>query len=73
VIIVETMIALLGLQDLTRPAPRPGEPSAPLERRHGRLQLDDQNLYATSLVLQYSDSGTTQQFWPVAEAGGEVR
>ena len=73
VVIVETMIALLGLQDLTRPASRPGEPSAPLERRHGRLQLDDQNLYATSLVLQYSDSGTTQQFWPVAETGAEVR
>jgi cytochrome P450 len=72
VVIVETMIALLGLQDLTRPAPRAGEPSVPFERRHGRLQLDDQNLYATSFVLQYSDSGTTQQFWPAAGAGAEV-
>jgi hypothetical protein len=72
VVIVETMIALLGLQDLTRPAPRAGEPSGPFERRHGRLQLDDQNLYATSFVLQYSDSGTTQQFWPVAKPGAEV-
>ena len=68
VVIVETMIALLGLQDLTRPAPRAGEGSVPFERRHGRLQLDDQNLYATSFVLQFSDSGTTQQFWPAAEA-----
>jgi cytochrome P450 len=72
VVIVETMIALLGLQDLARPEPRAGEPSAPFERRHGRLQLDDQNLYATSLALQYSDSGTTRQFWPVAQAGAEV-
>jgi cytochrome P450 len=72
VVIVETMIALLGLQDLARPAPGAGEPSAPFERRRGRLQLDDQNLYATSLVLQYSDSGTTLQFWPLADAGAEV-
>jgi len=72
VVIVETMIALLGLQDLARPVPGAGEPSAPFERRRGRLQLDDQNLYATSFVLQYSDSGTTRQFWPLAEAGAEV-
>ena len=72
VVIVETMIALLGLQDLARPAPEAGEPSAPFERRRGRLQLDDQNLYATSFVLQYSDSGTTLQFWPQTEAGAEV-
>ena len=45
VIIVESMIALLGLQDLSRPQPRPGEPAFPFERRFGRLQLDDQNLY----------------------------
>jgi cytochrome P450 len=66
VIIVETMIALLGLQDLARPAARPGEPSLPFERRYGRLQLDDQNLYATAFVLGFSDSGTTRQFWPLA-------
>ncbi len=72
VIIVETMIALLGLQDLARPAPGAGEPSFPFERRLGRLQLDDQNLYATTFVLQYSDSGTTRQFWPLTEAGAEV-
>jgi cytochrome P450 len=72
VIIVETMIALLGLQDLARPAAQAGEPSFPLERRHGRLQLDDQNLYATSFILGFSDSGTTRQFWPLAPTDVEV-
>jgi cytochrome P450 len=65
VIIVETMIALLGLQDLERPEARPGESSFPLERRYGRLQLDDQNLYTTTFSLRFSDSGTTRRFWPL--------
>jgi hypothetical protein len=65
VIIVESMIALLGLQDLSRPEPRPGESSFPFERRFGRLQLDDQNLYATTFSLQFADAGTTRRFWPV--------
>jgi cytochrome P450 len=64
VIIVETMIALLGLQDLRRPEPRPNEPAFPLERRYGRLQLDDQNLYATTFTLAFADTGTTRQFFP---------
>jgi len=68
VIIVETMIALLGLQDLSRPEPRAGEPAFPLERRFGRLQLDDQNLYATTFSVQFADSGTTRLFWPLAPA-----
>ena len=68
VIIIETMIALLGLQDLERPEARPGEPSFPFERRFGRLQLDDQNLYTTTFSLRFSDSGTTAQHWP-ATAG----
>ena len=67
VIIVESMIAVLGLQDLRRPDPRPGEPSFPLERRHGRLQLDDQNLYTTTFTLQFADSGTTRRFWPLPD------
>jgi cytochrome P450 len=69
VIIVESMIAVLGLQSLARPEPRAGESSFPFERRFGRLQLDDQNLYATTFSLQFSDSGTTQLFWPPAPAG----
>lgn len=64
VIIVESMVALLGLQDLERPEPRAGEPAFPLERRFGRLQLDDQNLYATTFTLRFADSGTTRRFWP---------
>jgi len=69
VIIVESMIALLGLQDLSRPQPRPGEPAFPFERRFGRLQLDDQNLYATTFTLQFADAGTTRLFWPFVPAG----
>jgi cytochrome P450 len=68
VIIVESMIALLGLQDLSRPEPRPGDPSRPFERRFGRLQLDDQNLYATTFTLQFADAGTTRLFWPFLPA-----
>src|SRR5215204_3549043 len=51
VIIVETMIALFGLLDLRRPEPRPGDSAFPLDRRFGRLQFDDQNLYATTFSL----------------------
>lgn len=69
VIIVESMIAALGLQNLSRPAPRAGESEFPYERRFGRLQLDDQNLYATTFSLQFADSGTTQSFWPSVSAG----
>lgn len=70
VIVVESMIALLGLQGLGRPAARAGESSFPLERRHGRLQLDDQNLYATTFTLEFVDAGTTREFWPVAASAG---
>ena len=72
VIIVESMIAVLGLQSLARPEPRAGEPSFPFERRFGRLQLDDQNLYATTFSLQFADSGTTQLFWPPSAGSVEV-
>ena len=64
VIIVESMIALLGLQDLRRPEPGAGESSFPFERRFGHLQLDDQNLYTTTFSLRFADSGTTRRFWP---------
>lgn len=64
VIITESVAALLGLQDLARPAAQPDQPSFPFERRFGRFQLDDQNLYATTFTLQFSDSGSTAQYWP---------
>ena len=54
VIIAESVIALFGLLDLRRPEPHPGESSFPLERRFGRLQFDDQNLYATTFSLQFT-------------------
>jgi hypothetical protein len=69
VIIVESVIALLGLQDLRRPEPRAGEQAFPLERRFGRLQLDDQNLYATGFSLRFTDAGSTRRVWPAAPRG----
>src|SRR4029450_6287404 len=68
-IIVETMIAVLSLQARARPEPRAGESTFPFERRFGRLQLDDQNLYDTTFSLHVADSGTTKLFWPSASAG----
>ena len=53
VVIVETMVALLGVPGLRRPDPRAGDSSFPFERRFGHLQLDDQNLYATTFSLQF--------------------
>jgi hypothetical protein len=72
VIIVESMIALLGLQSLTRPLPKAGDSTVPFERRFGRFQLDDQNLYATTFSLRFADSGTTRLYWPLTGAGVEV-
>ena len=71
VIIVESMTVLLGLQDLSRPPARAGERSFPLERRFGQLQLDDNNLYATTFSLQFADAGTTQLFWPARAAAAD--
>ena len=65
VVIVESMVALLALQDLGRPEPRAGDSSFPYERRFGHLQLDDQNLYTTTFSLRFADAGTTRHFWPV--------
>jgi cytochrome P450 len=64
VIIVESVVALLGLQDLRRPEPRAREAAFPLERRFGRLQLDDQNLYATTFSLRFTDAGGTRSVGP---------
>lgn len=54
VILVESMIAVLGLDGLCRPDARAGEAAFPLERRFGRLQLDDLNLYAATFSLQFT-------------------
>lgn len=71
VLMVEAVAVMLALQDLARPAARDGEPAFPLERRFGRLQLDDNNLYATTFSLQCADAGTTQLFWPRGAAAGD--
>ena len=61
VIIVESMVAAAGPAGSRGGRSRSaGEPSFPLERRFGRLQLDDQNLYATTFSLQFADAGTTR-------------
>jgi len=65
VVIVESMAALLALQDLGRPEPGAGESSFPFERRFGHLQLDDQNLYTTTFSLRFADAGATRHFWPL--------
>ncbi len=69
VIIVESVAALLGLQDLGRPEPGADESSFPFERRSGHLQFDDQNLYTTTFSLRFADSGTTRRFWPLTSGG----
>jgi Cytochrome P450 len=65
-IIMESLIALLALEGLERPEPQPGELAFPLERRFGRMQLDENNLYASTFSLRFSDTGTTRQFYPPA-------
>lgn len=72
VIIVESMVALLGLQDLCRPPAGADDAAFPLERRFGRLQLDDQNLYATTFSIGFADGGTTHTFWPPATVTGAI-
>jgi hypothetical protein len=57
-------LAMLALEGLERPEPGPGELAFPLERRFGRMQLDDDNLYAKTFSLRFSDTGTTRKFYP---------
>jgi len=64
VIIVESLIAMLALEGLERPESGPGELAFPFERRFGRMQLDDSNLYATTFSLRFSDTGTARKFYP---------
>ena len=63
VIMVEALIALLTLENVRRPEPQPGEQAFPLKRRFGRLQLDDNNLYATSFSLRFDDTGRTRKYF----------
>ncbi|MEP2030664.1 MAG: hypothetical protein ABJI96_18365 [Paracoccaceae bacterium] len=61
VILVESLIAVLALENLRRPDPRQGESAFPLERRFGRLQLDDNNLYAKTFTLEFDCGGSTEK------------
>ena len=63
VILVETLIAILALENLRRPKPREGETPFPLERRFGRLQLDDNNLYAKTFTLEFDSDGSTERYF----------
>jgi len=63
VLMRESLIALLALEGVRRIDAKPGELSFPRERRSGRFQLDDDNLYAQSFVLTFDDSGSTKRFY----------
>ena len=63
VILVESLISILALDNLRRPEPHAGEGAFPHERRFGRLQLDDSNLYAQTFTLQFDRGGTTDQYF----------
>ena len=63
VIMVESLISLLALENLRRPEPRDGESAFPLERRFGRLQLDGNNIYADTFTLEFDCAGTTSQYF----------
>ena len=63
VVMVESLIAVLSLENVRRPKPREDEKAFPLERRFGRLQLDNNNLYATTFSLCFDDVGTTRKYF----------
>ncbi len=63
ILMVEALIAILALEDINRPPSKPGEPTFPSERRFGRLQLDDNNLYAETFTLAFDHQGTTRQYF----------
>ncbi len=63
ILMVEALIAVLVLQDIHRPPSKPGEPTFPSERRFGRLQLDNNNLYAETFILAFDHQGTTCQYF----------
>lgn len=63
VIICEALVAILSVENIRRPEPNPGESAFPLERRFGRFQLDDNNLYARSFVLEFDNCGDTKTYY----------
>lgn len=63
VVICEALVSILCLQNIRRPKPGTGEADFPFERRFGRFQLDDNNLYARSFVLEFDDDGDTKSYY----------
>ncbi|MEN8259790.1 MAG: hypothetical protein ABFS02_04250 [Pseudomonadota bacterium] len=63
VLMVEALIVVLALENIRRPEPRLGETAFPLERRFGRFQLDDNNLYAETFTLRFDDTGTSKKYF----------
>jgi cytochrome P450 len=63
VLMVEALIAVLALENVRRPPSNPGESTFPSERRFGRLQLDDNNLYAETFTLEFDGYGTTSKYF----------
>ena len=64
VIIVESMIALLGLQDLSRPEPAGGRAGVSLRAALRPAAARRSESLRDDLHIQFADEGTTQQFWP---------
>lgn len=67
VIICEALVAILCLENIRRPQPEPGQTNFPFERRFGHFQLDDNNLYARSFVLEFDDGGDTTIHYPMED------
>ena len=63
ILMLESLVVILALENVRRPSPRPDESAFPNERRFGRFQLDDDNLYAKSFTLEFDDSGSTRQYF----------
>ena len=63
VMMVEALVAILALNNVRRPQSYAGETAFPLERRFGRLQLDENNLYAESFILEFNKCKTTQPYF----------
>ncbi len=53
ILMSEALVAILNLENVRRPEPNTGELAFPLERRFGRFQLDNDNLYAKTFSLQF--------------------
>jgi cytochrome P450 len=63
VLMLESLVALLALENLHRPQAGENETAFPRETRFGHFQLDVDNLYANTFTLAFDDQGTTRQYY----------